>query len=151
MNKEQGFTLMEILVVLAISMIALLLALSYSFPSVQKTQLHDSVTDLTSLMFATQHHAFSGKGDSSYGIRFGTTNYTLFTGASYDTALTHELVNLPPGITFSRVELGGGDDLIFSQGNLQPLTSGEVEVQSGDEFYNIVISSEGLIDSYKLD
>ena len=146
-KQEQGFTLVEIIVVIGISFFALLFGLAISIPKLQSARLDGTMEDMTSVVFVSQQNAYAGRNSTSYGVYFNIDSYTLFTGDSYATATGMEDVTFPTGTSISQVSLnGGGREVVFIQGSVIPSTYGTVSVTNGRDTFQLEINAEGLID-----
>ena len=80
---KKGFTLIELMVVVALIFLlsGLILPTSYSF--LQKSEIRDQLRNVESSLRKAQAVSITDRGDSSSGIKFSQTNYILFEGESY--------------------------------------------------------------------
>ena len=100
-NARKGFTLVELLVVMGMSMILLSIG-GLSLAAVRSgSQIDLIASEVRSEMMRVQSE--TGNGFPS-GMYFETDRYVYFEGASYtEGALTNEESTLPSGVTFSEI------------------------------------------------
>ncbi len=106
----RGFTLVEVMVVVAIVAVLAFLAAALSASSYTKTQLSVETDDLILVLRRAQSRTVAGYQDGTWGIHLTGTGYTLFKGTTYagrDTAYD-EAHTYPPTITGT-----GLTDVIF--------------------------------------
>lgn len=132
LRKQQGFTLIELGIVLAI--MAILLTLSIvSLSNIQdQTYISKSLEILLSDIKMQQNKAMNGETDGEtstyrYGIYFEGNTYTLFRGDTYNPSDSYNFtVTLDGQLSFSSVlftnseivfEKGSGEILNFTEGN----------------------------------
>jgi prepilin-type N-terminal cleavage/methylation domain-containing protein len=84
----RGFSLIEVLLVMAL--IGALAAVSAPVVSQfqSRNDLDTAVTMIVGSLRQAQAHAIAGDGDSTWGMRVGTNDVTLFRGTSYATRTT---------------------------------------------------------------
>lgn len=112
---SKGFTLVELMV--SIAVLGILFAISSIVLSTVLPSTSQSTTNdvLLSDIRAQQTQAMSN--DSSYGIHFGTTSYTLFTGATFNPDdASNFVVNLDPTVRFTNI-LWPGSVIVFLPGS----------------------------------
>jgi len=149
--KSKAFTLLELLVVLALMSFIILIVLPGSINQVKGTSVDSRASELVSQIYTYQQNAYSGLANKSFGIKFGTTSYTIFTGTSYATSDTHEDINLDSGITISNLTLSGGvSEIVFSPGSLKPSANGSWKIGDVNATYQININKEGYIEYSKV-
>ena len=83
-NRNRGISLVEILVVMAIA--AMLLGIgTYWYVSARSHALVNSTTDsIVSALQKAKSNTLTGKGGLTYGVQFGTSTYTTFSGSTYN-------------------------------------------------------------------
>lgn len=109
MKTQKGFTLPELLIVIAISLIL------FGFVVVNLTQLQrqsyltTTIETLVSDLYSQQNKAMAGDTEglgiiTAHGIYFETNRYVLFRGSSYNPLDTSNFpVNLDTLLTFSNI------------------------------------------------
>lgn len=146
-KNEQGFTLFEIIVVLAIGMIAVLAALSLSINRMQAAQTESLLNDMESAVFLYQQHAFAHYNDVGHGIYFGTDSYTLFTGEEYSEAVTEEEVTFPADVSVVSVTLSDSSrEIVFEPGTFRPSAYGSILLSDGVNGFSFDVNREGLLE-----
>ncbi len=128
---KKGFTLVELMVVMGI--IAILISYSVvNLTSIQHTTylgttIDTFISDLKQQQLKAMVGDTEGRGvNDYYGIRFGTTDYALFHGASYSVSSSNPVIPLTSSIQFSNVtfpqsrivfEKGSGEIVGFTVGS----------------------------------
>lgn len=147
----KAFSLIELLIVMAIFSFVAVALLPQTVTQVKVTSLNGQLSELNSLIYQYQQNAFFGLNNKNYGVRFASNSYTIFIGNSYAAADSRETINLEVGNTISQINLAGGaTDLIFSKGTLKPNTTGNIRVTNGSETYQLTINSEGYTEYEKI-
>jgi prepilin-type N-terminal cleavage/methylation domain-containing protein len=106
----RGFTLVEVMVVVAIVAVLAFLAASLGASSYTKSQLSVETEDLILALRRAQSRTVSGYKDGTWGVHLTASGYTLFKGSTYagrDSSYD-EVHTYPPTITGS-----GLSDVIF--------------------------------------
>ena len=144
--KKPGFTLIEIL--LAIAIIVLLAALSVPFytSTLVSTQSKDTTIEIVQSLRRAKIKALAAVADDNWGVAVGRDDkITLFKGSSYvsrDQNLD-EAFALPPSIT----SFDGLSEIIFLKSTGNPNTIGDITfIDSNNQSHKISINPEGTID-----
>jgi type II secretory pathway pseudopilin PulG len=153
MIKREAFTLIEIVVVMAILIIVILLSVVALRLLTRETELEASVSSIVSTLNIAKNKALASEKASQYGIYFDTltipNKYILFQGSNYASrnAVFDVIHNLPSSIEISSVSLGGGSEVIFNRLEGDTDTFGLITVHSSlsDENKVIYIYSSGEI------
>ena len=149
--KRQGFTILEILFVVAI-MALVVTIITFSLSKLNASQALDkSATLVISILDEARSLTLSSKNDSQYGVYFEDSQLTLFQGATYSSSdpanvvtSLHSLVGLR-NVTLS----GGGTSVVFKRLTGNTDETGTVEVflkASPASFYTITISVTGIVE-----
>lgn len=119
---SQGFTLIELLVVMTIfATLMTLITLNLSHASSQTT-LQTTIATLLADIHAQQLRAMTGDtgglgANSSYGIQFSPTSYTLFQGTTFDSQhAANVTIQLSDTLRFSTISLPN-TQVIFASGS----------------------------------
>lgn len=144
-QKNSGFTLMELIIVIALVGILAILAIPF-YQSLQlKADLNQVGEKLASDLRRQQTYAASGKGASAWGARFNTDSYTLFKGASFvlRDPTADEVVNLPKSVYLSFPMT----ELFFSNPTGGTLSPGQLTLTNlvNNQTLTINIFSQGLV------
>jgi prepilin-type N-terminal cleavage/methylation domain-containing protein len=148
---HKGFTLIEILITLAILVAVLSLAFPVTLSTVNSNRIENVAKDLASLIYSHQQSAYSSKNNKSYGVYFETNLYVLFAGDSYASAENLEQKELSNGVTISSINInGGGNQILFPKGEFKPQNYGYINITNNYVTYRIDVNQEGLISSSRL-
>lgn len=129
---QNGFTFLEVMMVIALITIALGFGVLYSQTAQVRSNLSGEVARFVSSVRLAQSDAAAGKNNTAHGIHLATDAYTIFEGTTYDpNATTNFVVDVPGTITIENVALnGGGSDLIFTQPYGETTTFGTLDFVS---------------------
>ena len=145
---KNSFTLIEVLIVLAI--IALVAVLSVPFyQSFQvRTQLDDQATEIAETLRKAQSKAMASEDNQSFGVHFESDKFVLFEGTSYDSNdSNNEVFDLPNTLSLSINLNGGGSDVVFDKVKGTTSDNGTLSLSSvNNETRTIEISPAGKIE-----
>jgi len=115
--KNTGFTLVEVLVVIAILIIISALTFASFFNLDDRQALDVSVKQIDSFLEEARSLTLASKDASQYGVHFDTESITRFRGSVYsETDPDNVVSNLHNKIQISDVSLsGGGNEVIFDR------------------------------------
>lgn len=142
---NQGFTLMEVILVLAM----LVLLLSLGLPFYQRYQNRNDL-DLATISVAqnlrrAQSLARAVDANSAWGVAVQSGKIILFQGSSYASRNTNydEVMNIPLSLIPSNIT-----EIVFAKFTGLPLSSGTMTLTSEtiNEVKNITINSKGMAD-----
>lgn len=145
MNREGGFTMVEILIVLGIVMIVTVIAMAGSVPQSKKARTEEFVSSVTSFIFQTQQNAYGGKDATKQGVSFSASHIDLFTGQNYSEAISTDRISLPSGMTISTINFESQSYITFDTGSFRPSNAGSVVITDGTHSYTVYVTTEGLI------
>ena len=80
---QKGFTLIELMIVVVLIFLFSSLTFPVSYSFFHKFAISDQARNIESSLRKAQAVAIAGRGDSSSGVKFSQTGYTLFEGESY--------------------------------------------------------------------
>ncbi len=146
-RQTQGFTVIELLIVVAIiGIIATISIIGFrNFASFQ--QYNQAVSDVTFILNQTRLNARSAELDSSHGVKIMTSSLTQFIGDSHvvsdplNQVTNYNLVEFDVNLT------GGVDEIVFDKLTGLPSATGTIVVE-GTVFAastTIEITSAGII------
>ncbi len=146
MKRIHGFTLIEI--ILSIAVIAIISVFSFPFYSKlqNKTNFSDAVNQISFAIGKARDYTENGKGNSVWGLHIDNDQKiaTLFKGDNFDTRDQ----NFDEQITFPNVNIVGNFDnnsiVFLKDGTLSYDKSLSLSNDDGDSA-NITISSKGII------
>ncbi len=151
MHTRKGFTLIEILIVIAILAVLVTIIVS-TFSLFNKNEAIKKDTEtVVEVLQQARSQTLSSKNGSQYGVHFGTSKITLFTGATYSAgASTNSDTTLASTDTIVTVTLtGGGNDIVFTRLTGETAQNGTVVVSSptSSRTKTVTIYKTGVIES----
>lgn len=118
--RIKSFTLIELLIVIALVVSIMALAVPFGVEFLQKQRIEEETATLANNLKAAQARATAGKNDSSWGIKFFEDEdyYVLFAGESYETRISKydEAFQLSSGTNIT-----GADEIVFEKITGQPI------------------------------
>ena len=155
---KEGFTLLELLVVLGILIILMAIALPNLRAFQQNYDLENSMGGIVSSLRLAQGQTVASEGESQYGVYFNTSadpqEYIIFKGESYalrdvSSDVIHKL--LKP-VVISTIDLWGNNEVVFERltGNASSSSSyGKISIKliSDAKTKDIYIGNSGLVKS----
>ena len=131
MTKHQGFTMIELVVVLAI--IVLLMAVVVTpFRAFRNSKALDTTSEETlALLSEARGSTLSAKDGYRYGVHFESSQAVLFRGDTYSSGdTTNKAITLDNALEFSSISLaGGGSEVVFDRLTGKTTQSGSVVVR----------------------
>ena len=139
----QGFTLMEVVIVVALLSVISLMTIPVSVSQYRKYVVKESTLSITHFLRLSQNNAKTGLLGSSSGVKMLPDSFVVFVGDSYmfRNQAVDEVYHLP-----SSVSVEGVHEIVFEEITGIPTVSGRVEIFSGGYEYVISISDGGLIE-----
>ncbi|HRN86412.1 MAG TPA: prepilin-type N-terminal cleavage/methylation domain-containing protein [Candidatus Dojkabacteria bacterium] len=86
MPSMKGFTLLEMLIVIAITGFMSVLAVPYSIKQITNNRAYDTAAEVSSAIFNAQQNANSFKNGKAYGVEVRETGYSLITSVDENLA-----------------------------------------------------------------
>lgn len=114
---RKGFSLIEIIIVIAIFAALFVITLT-AFSRFNNNQaLNRSVSEVTSILNEARALTLASKNNAVYGVHFLSDRVTLFTGQIFSPSDPDNEVNvISSKVSISNIALsGGGDDIIFQR------------------------------------
>lgn len=147
-RTARGFTLVEVLVVVAMMGILALLSAPILSSNTQRDLLRDAATRVADLLNEARSSATAGRNASPYGVHFETTQAVLFEGATYVPAHPDNLTYAFEGdAAIQTVTItGGGSDIHFADHRGIPTESGTIVLADGaGNTRTITVNAAGMI------
>ena len=147
--KESGFTLIEILVTVAIITVLVGMALFLSFDSFRRYNLNAERDMLVGVLETARSRALNNMFESQHGVCYlSPGNYSLFRGATYDVAKS-EIMPSNGAISVTGLATcaqGSAAGVIFTQLTGAPTAAvGTITLSDGAKSKTIDINNEGTI------
>jgi prepilin-type N-terminal cleavage/methylation domain-containing protein len=122
LKNQKGFSLLEVLLVIALLMIILGIATINLFSATNKTYQNTTAailyTDLKSQQVKAMNGDTEGTGTTgAYGVYFKPTQYILFRGTTYSASNpTNFAVKIPDDVNFTNISFPG-NQIVFASGS----------------------------------
>lgn len=133
---NKGFTLVELLVVAAITALIAVVAVISLSQSHSNTDLKSATQEIAALLREAQTRSIAQTSSTSWGVHFdnsgGTPFYALFYGPSYNSSSIAQYVKLYADICFFNPIQGSSTNVIFSQISGLPSATTSIGVQTAD-------------------
>jgi prepilin-type N-terminal cleavage/methylation domain-containing protein len=142
-TSRQGFTLVELLVVIALIAMLASLGLIFSFQFVRAQHLREDAQLVAAETMLASAEALAQKDDASHGVKTFADRVVRFTGPSYAgrTASKDVTTAFPLVAT-----LGGDDEVVFPAGGLVPDAPSSVTLTIDGRTLTITVSAYGLVE-----
>jgi prepilin-type N-terminal cleavage/methylation domain-containing protein len=145
---KKGFTLVEMLVVLAIIAILLLIATPQFNKFRQAEVLNAASRDVLSSLEKARSNTLSSVNSSEYGVHFQSDQVIIFKGLTYSVgAVTNESISISEPASITNVTLGGVSgstgNVYFNRLYGAPSTTGTVTISTSSLSKTITISATG--------
>jgi len=130
-NGSKAFTLVEMLVVLALSLILLVVTIT-TFSGLSNTQSVDKdAENAVALLQKARNYTVNSENALSYGVAFASTSVTFFKGTTYSpTASTNITYKLSTKVLMSSLQLtGGATSIYFKSISGEPSATGTISYQ----------------------
>lgn len=138
---ERGFTFLEVLIVLAISVLLAILTFPIGLRFFQSQLLDEAVSGIENALRRAGAQSFSQKNDSAFGVKFLSGSYTLFQGNSYATRVVNEDENF---ILAQNISVGGPNEIVFTKLSATT-TSAVFTVTLGQDLETLSVSAMGIV------
>jgi len=145
-KSSAGFTIIELLIVVGIiTIIAGVSSVVYGNLQIS-AQLNETSAQIAQNLRIAYGQSASGFNDDAHGVKFESSEYIIFQGASYDTrtATYDRAYDIDSALSLSTTL--SGDEVVFSRGVGLPNTTGTVTItHSVSGSRNILVSDQGVI------
>jgi prepilin-type N-terminal cleavage/methylation domain-containing protein len=136
-SKQQGFTLVELMLVIGITAVLALVSMTYLLGRRGGQELDGTTRHIVALLKEAQSKSLSFASSSAWGVHFqdvSATNTTAFYALfanSYATATTVGFYRLPNSVIYASSTNGWNSlDVVFGVGTGVPTTGASIKVQS---------------------
>lgn len=156
----KGFTLVELLIIIAVIFILVLMAASSFRFFGQSTDLNNNTEEIINALRLAQNKTLASEGASQYGVYFATSSlphkYVLFKGSSYASrdVSFDEIHQLSKKVEISEINLAGLKEAVFNKvsGNASP--SGDLKLRLIEDVSKTAVvsidSSGGIVSGQEL-
>lgn len=142
-TTQQGFTLVELLLVVALMLIMSVFMFPLGFSFYQSQMLDETQSGIVSALRRAQMFSVSGKHDSAFGVRFIEQAYVIFEGQSYQTRTSSQDEVF---VISSMMHIAGLQEVVFTPISGEPDIVGDITVGTGSQVRTIEIYGSGLIE-----
>ncbi len=148
--KKRGLTLVEMLVVIGIMVTVVGIATPMALNQVFRATTEAEARKLASSIYVLQQRAYTGNGNSAYGIKFTNADYTTFNGTAFSSGTNKESTSFDAKVKASQIQLTGGvSELSFNKGSYLPSASGTIALTSASDTYIVELNAQGFVTYYK--
>lgn len=143
-KNTRGFTLIELMVVIAIFSVITFIAIGVGAGGFTKNQITVEAENLTSILRVAQSRSVSGHQGDVWGVHMTSSDFTLFLGNDYATRDTayDEVRDLPSGIVAS-----GLTDVVFEIRSGETSNTGTITLTNSDtgDTVTLTINQHGRV------
>lgn len=140
-TDQNGFTLFEILIAMAILAVLAGLGMFLSFDFYRGYAFRYERNILVSIMQKGRSMAMNNINESAHGVHIGSNAYILFQGGSFDSA---DPLNIEIPIS-NGMTLGGSNEILFQQLSGDVPAPGSITLTNGVQTATISVNDEGSI------
>ncbi|OGG47385.1 hypothetical protein A2671_01025 [Candidatus Kaiserbacteria bacterium RIFCSPHIGHO2_01_FULL_49_13] len=145
-SNAKGFTVIELLIVLAIATLISSIGLIYGYDTFTRSSVRSQEDTLGRLLQTARARAISNVNQSPHGVHIDPDKYVLFSGLTYD-PLDPENEPFPRNSSvIISTDPSGMNNFVFAQLSGDASPTGTIVLNASGQNYNIVINSEGGID-----
>jgi prepilin-type N-terminal cleavage/methylation domain-containing protein len=145
-NRRHGFTLAEILIVIAISAAVLAFTLPVGFRFYRRQLVDDTSRSLIETLRRAHTYSVAGRNDSKFGLKViaASNTFVLFQGDSFASRVTSEdeIISYPSTVNI----VATSTEIIFSKVFGTSTVDGMWSVSNGSDSINIRIYPQGIIE-----
>lgn len=151
-SNREGFTLVELVVVMGILIILGAVAIPTIFDFQKESALNDGAREIISTLSLAQSKTLASEGGERWGVYFTTSTsphqYVLFKGgdfASRDTSFD-EVSRVFGAVEFFEINFGGGQEIVFDRITGETSQTGKVSLRLKDKpgkFRTVYVESSG--------
>jgi len=151
---QRGFTVMEVLIVVAILVVLGAIVIGDYATYQKKTDLQNAVQEFIAVLQVAQERTLASDNGAQYGVHISTAVspniYTLFQGASYASRVTSydQPHSVPKNVQFSSLNIGAANDIVFDRLVGTTANSGSLSLQNTvdtSQTKTLYISGQGTV------
>ncbi len=149
MRSTRGFTLLEILFSIAILAIIFLITVKSFSGEVAEKELQSIADNIVAKLELARSNAITGKNGQNYGVKFGESYFTYFSGSSYISSnQINERTDIGDKFVITNDIPGADDVIVFSKmkGDINhsgPITITISEVSNSENTIQLKIGKLG--------
>lgn len=140
----KGFTLIEILLVIAIVLTVGFLSSAYPLQLISQTVVNNSADEMKSVLWKAQAYAMSGRAHSAWGVHYDSFAMTLFKGDSYNNRNQSfdEITNIDDSVSVSGFE----DAIFMAPGGRPQAPVSNIIITRANSVASFSINAEGVME-----
>jgi prepilin-type N-terminal cleavage/methylation domain-containing protein len=148
-NFKMGFTLVEILLVLAILVVIISIIVTNLSQTKKNQVLKNSVSDIVSALNKASSQTLASVNSRTYGVHFESDRVIIFSGTTFDSgASDNETILISSPATISNINLTGGVvNVYFNKLTNKPSVTGTITISVPSVSSTITIGATGIISS----
>jgi hypothetical protein len=142
MLNSKGFTFIELLLIIAVAMVASVSVSTFAVNYLHETAVRDASEGLIGTLREAQTLAISGKKNSSWGTKYEPGSITLFRGDSFSSRDSDfdQVLGINPD-----VEISGFEEAVFESPSGRPKESfSSINISRGNVEFFFSLNSEGV-------
>jgi prepilin-type N-terminal cleavage/methylation domain-containing protein len=143
---KNGFTFIEVLVVLGITVIVAAAVFQISGTLLPRASLDDTRLELTELISRAQRQSMDRVNNASYGVHLESQQFILFQTSYNANDSENEVHAISPSVTLSLSLQGGGADILFNRKGATSSYGSITLTSSQGETRTVTLSQEGKIE-----
>ncbi|MDD5083952.1 MAG: prepilin-type N-terminal cleavage/methylation domain-containing protein [Candidatus Moranbacteria bacterium] len=139
---KKGFTLVELLLVIALIMIVGMLSAAFYTRFLMQNNVINTTTQLVGSLRKAQMYSMMGKRGGSWGVAAFPGSIVLFQGNSYasrDEALDEVFVTRPD------ISTGDFSEIVFAKTTGLPDIAPTIVISEGGETRTLTVSNQGIV------
>jgi type II secretory pathway pseudopilin PulG len=141
--KQQGFTIIEMLLVVAVMMIITVVAAPLYANLNNSNQLDAASSILVQDLYQAQTFSRNRSRDTSWGVAVNGQVITLFSGTTYATRDTASDITY---IVPSAIQLSGTNQIVYSKLYGLPTTTGSFGLTANGKTINVTVNNKGMVE-----
>lgn len=143
LNKKKGFTLLELILVVALLAITSATIAPIYFSAKELNDLNDSANAVASSLRKAQLLSMAVEGDSSWGLKLNDNEIIIFKGDNY---LSRDISGDEIFKVNKNIRATSLDEIVFSKFSGRPNLSGDIVLTNNKKNRILNINSLGVIE-----